>query len=94
MKPNRREDIDLVAVLWGEDQGVVSLKHRQWLFYNWGRLSGHHVNTDTGLIVAADIDDADFELLGKGRSETSNWDEVVELLTHPKFPLMQRIEGK
>ena len=95
MSQPHRADIDLVAVIWGDDQGVVSLKHQQWLFYNWGRSSGHHVNTEAELIVEVGIEDRDFELLGVGRSGTSNWGEVVELLTHPRFPLLKRInEGR
>jgi hypothetical protein len=91
----KRKDIDLVVVFFGpEDQGVVSLRRRAWLFYNWGRYHGHHTNLDTGAIVEVGVEDADFELLGQGRSETCNWDDVVPLLTHPRFPLMERIQGK
>ena len=53
----KRKNFDLLHVVWGEcDQGVVSLKQKQFLFYTWGdRFGGHH-----SLLPTVYIEDKDF----------------------------------
>jgi hypothetical protein len=89
----KRQDIDLVHVIWGpDDQGVVSLKQGKWLFYIWGRhFGGHH-----SALPTVDIEDADFRLVMKPVEDApdcfeATWDDVTRLLNHKRFPLLNRI---
>jgi hypothetical protein len=89
-----QQRLDLIHVVWGEDQGIVSLEQNKWLFYTWGRFSGYHANDG---IPTVGVEDVDFRLLGDDpddrtcRQEHSNWDCVVGLLRHKRFPLAKRI---
>ncbi len=90
----RRQEIDLVHVIWGEDdQGVVSLKQGKWLVYVWGRRwGGHH-----SVIPTVGIQDSDFALIMDPMPDDptcfeATWDDVPKLLAHPRFPLLKRID--
>jgi len=91
----KRQDIDLVHVIWGpDDQGVVSLRQRKWLFYVWGRHFGGHHST----IPTVGISDEDFRIVmkpveGDPDCFEATWDDVVRLLNHNRFPLMNRLEN-
>jgi hypothetical protein len=95
---------DLIHIIFNggqsdERQGVVSLTQGTWLFYNWGRFSGHDVNAQAG-VETLGITDDDFKLLLSDGDDTSrytdlaNWDHVVQLLTCPAFRLSQRLAGE
>jgi len=92
---------DLIHVIFNggtsdESQGLVSLRQRTWLVYAWGSFSGHHANSDAG-VVTIGITDSDFKLLlregddANSYNELANWDHVVELLNCPAFRLSQQI---
>ena len=47
---------DLIHVIFNgggndQSQGMVSLHKKQWLFYTWGRFSGHHASKDAGVMT-------------------------------------------
>lgn len=79
-----------------ESQGIVSLRKKTWLFYTWGRFSGHDANCDAA-VETLGITDDDFKLLLKDSDDPTryrdlaNWDHVVELLNCPAFDLAQRL---
>jgi hypothetical protein len=92
-RPKKRSDVDLVHVIWDDDQGIVSLKYNEVLFYCWSQHDGGSSNIPT-----VSLDDRDFALtLGEETTEygqiwqEATWDDVVALLNHEKFPLMTRI---
>ncbi len=85
----KRKDIDLVHVIWGDDQGVVSLKNNSIVMYcfakHWG---GHH-----SFVPTIALEDKDFALIMDPVEDDpdcfeATWDDVPMLLNHPKFPLM------
>ena len=89
----KRQELDLVHVIWGpDDQGVVSLHQEKWLFYIWGRqFGGHH-----SVIPTVGIEDADFSLIMESVKDDpgcfeATWDDIPRLLSHPRFPLIERI---
>ena len=86
----RREDIDLVHVIWGDtDLGVVSLKRNAIVFYTFAKcFGGHH-----SFIPTIGIEDRDFALIMAPVEDDpdcfeATWDDVPRLLNHPDFPLM------
>ena len=86
----KREDIDLVHVVWGDtDQGVVSLKRNTIVMYVFGEFGGHH-----SFVPTIAIEDKDFAIIMDPVSKEepdvfeATWDDVPKLLNHPKFPLM------
>ena len=86
----KREDIDLVHVIWGDtDQGVVSLKRNTIVFYTFAKsFGGHH-----SFIPTIGIEDKDFALIMEPVEDDpdcfeATWDDVPRLLNHPAFPLM------
>ncbi len=87
----KRQEIDLVHVVWDDDQGIVSLKNNKVIFYCWSsRWGGHH-----SFVPTVGIEDADFKLLMPPTAEgvcEATWDDVPRLLHHPHFPLMKRAE--
>jgi hypothetical protein len=86
----KREDIDLVHVIWGDtDQGVISLKRNAIVFYTFAKsFGGHH-----SFIPTIGIEDKDFALIMAPVEDDptcfeATWDDVPKLLNHPDFPLM------
>jgi hypothetical protein len=86
----KREDIDLVHVIWGDtDQGVVSLKRNAIVMYVFAKeFGGHH-----SLIPTIGIEDKDFALIMDPVQDDpdcfeATWDDVPRLLNHANFPLM------
>lgn len=85
----QRKDIDLVHVIWGDDQGVVSLKRNAIVMYVFAKeFGGHH-----SFIPSIAIEDKDFALIMAPASKDepdvfeATWDDVPRLLNHPTFPL-------
>jgi hypothetical protein len=94
---------DLIHVIFNggqddESQGIVSLRLRIWLFYTWGKFSGHHANGDAG-VETVGITDSDFKLLLRDGDDPisyhklANWDHVVELLACPAFRLSEQTDN-
>ena len=94
---------DLIHIIFNggdsdESQGIVSLSKKTWLFYTWGKFSGHHANGEAG-VETLGITDDDFKLLLKDSDgpnryrDLANWDHVVKLLTCPAFRLSERLGG-
>jgi hypothetical protein len=97
-------ELDLIHIIFNggqsdESQGMVSLQKKTWLFYTWGKFSGHDANGDAG-VETLGITDDDFKLLLSDGDDPSryrdlaNWDHVVELLTCPAFRLGEQLGGK
>ena len=68
------KDIDLVHVIWGKDQGLVSLKQSRVICYAYGRIDGFYVNEDLADVSHIEISDRDFD------TDESNWNDVVSFL--------------
>jgi hypothetical protein len=95
---------DLIHIIFNggsrdESQGLVSLRSGTWLFYNWGRFSGHDANAQAGVQTLGIVDEDFRLLLGDGDDpqrccDLANWDHVAELLTCPAFWLDERLRGE
>ena len=93
MARRQRRDIDLIWVHWDpEDYGLVSFRRRETLVHFYCGRPPHGLSfCACSTIARVEITDADFEILGKGMSDSPDWDQVCSLLACPRFPLMQRI---
>jgi hypothetical protein len=88
----KRRDLDLVAIIWDVDFGLVSLKQDRALCSTWGH-EGCEVAED---ILMLEIADEDFKLLHDDPKDPDAyinwaiWENVPALLKHPRFPLLRR----
>jgi hypothetical protein len=84
---------DLIAVVWEDDVGLVSLARKQLLFHAWDVRGNWSAPPGTPRV---EITDEDFKLLcpdaqGDDWLDEANWGRIMDLFAHKGFPLAQRL---
>ncbi|MAG26132.1 hypothetical protein CMI47_11270 [Candidatus Pacearchaeota archaeon] len=80
--------VDLVHVIWGDDQGLVSLRKKITLFY----VEGPKQVLKDKAIPTVVLRDRDFGLVPETVGDRAEWKHVIPLLKHKAFPIQKRMQ--